>query len=62
MEYKKINELTTVVTGGTPSTRKNEYWIMEIFLGYSRDVAKIAMLIQQKSILQKKDIIIVVLI
>lgn len=26
MEYKKINELTTVVTGGTPSTRKNEYW------------------------------------
>ena len=26
MEYKKINELTAVVTGGTPSTRKNEYW------------------------------------
>ena len=26
MEYKKINELTTVVSGGTPSTRKNEYW------------------------------------
>ncbi len=26
MEYKKINALTTVVTGGTPSTRKNEYW------------------------------------
>lgn len=26
MEYKKINELTAVVTGGTPSTRNNEYW------------------------------------
>ena len=26
MEYKKIIELTTVVTGGTPSTEKREYW------------------------------------
>ena len=26
MEYKKIEELTTVVTGGTPSTSKSEYW------------------------------------
>ena len=26
MEYKKIEELTTVVTGGTPSTSKQEYW------------------------------------
>lgn len=26
MEYKKIIELTTVVTGGTPSTGKREYW------------------------------------
>ena len=26
MEYKRIEELTTVVTGGTPSTAKNEYW------------------------------------
>ena len=26
MEYKKIEELTTVVTGGTPSTAKPEYW------------------------------------
>ena len=26
MEYKKIEELTTVVTGGTPSTGKKEYW------------------------------------
>ena len=26
MEYKKIEELTTVVTGGTPSTSKREYW------------------------------------
>ena len=26
MNVQKINELTTVVTGGTPSTRKNEYW------------------------------------
>ena len=26
MEYRKISELTNVVTGGTPSTAKNEYW------------------------------------
>ena len=26
MNYKKIEELTTVVTGGTPSTSKHEYW------------------------------------
>ena len=26
MEYKRIEELTTVVTGGTPSTGKREYW------------------------------------
>lgn len=26
MEYKTIEELTTVVTGGTPSTSKPEYW------------------------------------
>ena len=26
MKYKKIGELTTVVTGGTPSTAKAEYW------------------------------------
>ena len=26
MEYKKIEELTTVITGGTPSTSKSEYW------------------------------------
>ncbi|MCQ2566525.1 MAG: restriction endonuclease subunit S [Clostridia bacterium] len=26
MEYKKISELTTVVTGGTPSTSVAEYW------------------------------------
>ena len=26
MQYKKIEELTTVVTGGTPSTGKIEYW------------------------------------
>ena len=26
MEYKKISELTTVVTGGTPSTSNAEYW------------------------------------
>ena len=26
MEYKRIEELTTVVTGGTPSTGKHEYW------------------------------------
>ena len=26
MEYKKISELTTVVTGGTPSTNNTEYW------------------------------------
>lgn len=26
MEYKKIRELTTVVTGGTPSTAVEEYW------------------------------------
>ncbi len=26
MNYKKIEELTTVVTGGTPSTSKREYW------------------------------------
>ena len=26
MRYKKIEELTTVVTGGTPSTGKIEYW------------------------------------
>ena len=26
MEYKKIEELTAVVTGGTPSTSKREYW------------------------------------
>ena len=26
MEYKRIEEFTTVVTGGTPSTAKSEYW------------------------------------
>ena len=26
MEYKRIEELTTVVTGGTPSTAKAEFW------------------------------------
>ena len=26
MEYKRIEELTTVVTGGTPSTAKTEFW------------------------------------
>ena len=26
MEYRKISELTTVVTGGTPSTSVGEYW------------------------------------
>ena len=26
MEYKTIEELTTVVTGGTPSTAESEYW------------------------------------
>ena len=26
MEYKKISDLTTVVTGGTPSTNNTEYW------------------------------------
>lgn len=26
MKYKRIEELTTVVTGGTPSTGKSEYW------------------------------------
>ncbi|MGN8635715.1 restriction endonuclease subunit S [Eubacterium pyruvativorans] len=26
MEYKRIEELTSVVTGGTPSTSKAEYW------------------------------------
>ena len=26
MEYKHIDELTTVITGGTPSTSKPEYW------------------------------------
>ena len=26
MEYKRIDELTTVVTGGTPSTAVSEYW------------------------------------
>ena len=26
MEFKKIAELTNVVTGGTPSTKKTEYW------------------------------------
>ena len=26
MEYVKINNITTVVTGGTPSTTKKEYW------------------------------------
>lgn len=26
MEYKKISEVTTVVTGGTPSTSVSEYW------------------------------------
>ena len=26
MEYKKISEVTTVVTGGTPSTAVSEYW------------------------------------
>ena len=26
MEYKKIEDLTTVITGGTPSTAKAEYW------------------------------------
>ena len=26
MEYKKIEEFTSVITGGTPATTKNEYW------------------------------------
>ena len=26
MEYKKIGDLTNVITGGTPSTAKSEYW------------------------------------
>ena len=26
MIYKKISELTTVITGGTPSTAITEYW------------------------------------
>ena len=26
MEYKKIGEITSVLTGGTPSTAKKEYW------------------------------------
>lgn len=26
MIYKKISEITTVVTGGTPSTSINKYW------------------------------------
>ena len=26
MEYKKISDLTNVITGGTPSTAKSEYW------------------------------------
>ena len=26
MEYKKIGDLTNVITGGTPPTAKPEYW------------------------------------
>ena len=29
MEYKKIGDLTNVITGGTPPTAKPEYWINE---------------------------------
>ena len=25
-KYVKIGDLTEVITGGTPSTKKNEYW------------------------------------
>ena len=26
MEYRRIGDLTTVITGGTPSTNVPEYW------------------------------------
>jgi len=26
ISYKRVSEFTSVITGGTPSTRKEEYW------------------------------------